>query len=169
MSSMNPSGSAYISVGSNLGDKLANCRLGVSRLIDATHSRLLAQSRIYQTEPVDDTDQDWFINFVVALETDCEPLALLSQISRIEREAGRVRTTRRAGPRTLDMDILLVGSRIINLPKLTVPHPRMHKRHFVLRPLCDINPDMIHPVLQKPIRQLLDELDATDQQVLVLK
>lgn len=166
---MRPLVKAYISVGSNLGDKLANCRRGVDRLVQTTHSNLVAQSHVYQTEPVDDRDQDWFVNYVVALETDRDPLKLLADINRVEKEGGRVRSGRKFGPRTLDLDILLFGDRIIAKPRLTVPHPRLHKRHFVLRPLCDINPDIIHPILHRSMQQLLDELDATDQQVMVLE
>jgi 2-amino-4-hydroxy-6-hydroxymethyldihydropteridine diphosphokinase len=159
----------YISVGSNLGDKLENCRRGVSELIDVSQARLKARSRIYQTEPVDDRDQDWFVNYVVAVETPREPLELLADISRLERAAGRVRSDRKFGPRVLDLDILLFGRRVLQTQRLTVPHPRMHKRHFVLRPLCDIDPDIIHPVLNQPLRRLLAELDVTDQQVTVLE
>lgn len=166
---MRPLVNAYISVGSNLGDKLTNCRSGVERLVDATHSKLIAQSHVYQTEPVGERDQDWFVNYVVALETDRDPFKLLAEINRVEKEGGRVRSGPKFGPRTLDLDILLFGDRIIDEPQLTVPHPRMHKRHFVLRPLCDINPDIIHPILNRSMQQLLDELDATDQQVMVLE
>jgi 2-amino-4-hydroxy-6-hydroxymethyldihydropteridine diphosphokinase len=159
----------HISVGSNLGDKLENCRRGVSRLIDVSRARLKARSRIYQTEPVDDTDQDWFVNYVVAIETTRAPLELLADISLVERAAGRVRSGRKFGPRVLDLDILLFGRRVLQLQRLTVPHPRMHKRHFVLRPLCDIDPDIIHPVLNQPLCRLLADLDVTDQQVTVLE
>ena len=160
---------AYISVGSNLGNKLENCRRGVAELIASPGSCLKAQSRIYQTEPVDDRDQDWFVNYVVAIETEYEPLELLTEIARVEHGAGRVRTGRKFGPRVLDLDIILFGGRVIESKRLTIPHPRMHKRHFVLRPLCDIDPDIIHPVLQVPVRRLLADLDATDQQIMVLE
>ena len=160
---------AYISVGSNLGDKIENCRRGIAELVAASKSRLTAQSPIYQTEPVGDRAQDWFVNYVVAIETLCQPEELLADISQVEHAAGRVRTERKFGPRVLDLDIILFGNRVIESNQLTIPHPRMHKRHFVLRPLCDIDPDIIHPVLQKPMAQLLAELDATDQQVMVLE
>lgn len=166
---MRPAVNAYISVGSNLGDKLANCRHGVDRLVEATQSKLVTQSHVYQTEPVDDRDQDWFVNYVVCLETNRDPFTVLAAIRRVEQEAGRVRTGRKFGPRILDLDILLFGDRVIDEPHLTVPHPRMHKRHFVLRPLCDINPDIIHPILHRSMQQLLTELDATDQQVMGLE
>ena len=164
-----PTELAFISVGSNLGDKIENCRRGVTDLIAVSASRLVVQSPVYQTEPVDDRDQDWFVNYLVALETMREPEELLSDISQVERAAGRIRSERKFGPRVLDLDIILFGSRVIESNLLTVPHPRMHKRHFVLRPLCDIDPDIIHPVFQKTVGQLLDELDAADQQVMVLE
>jgi len=118
---------------------------------------------------VDDTDQDWFVNYVVAIETTRSPLELLADISLVEQAAGRVRSGRKFGPRVLDLDILLFGRRVLQLQRLTVPHPRMHKRHFVLRPLCDIDPDIIHPVLNQPLCRLLADLDVTDQQVTVLE
>lgn len=160
---------ACVSVGSNLGDKLANCRGGVSELIAVSGSRPVAQSRIYQTEPVDDTDQDWFVNYVISFETVRGPTELIADISRVEANAGRLRTGRRFGPRILDLDILLFGDQVVDLPQLRIPHPRMHKRHFVLRPLCDIHPDVVHPVLRKTMRQLLDELDVSGQRVRVLE
>lgn len=159
----------YISVGSNLGDKVENCRRGVAEFIAASGSRIKAQSRIYRTEPVDDRDQDWFVNCVIALDAVRGPLEMLTAIHQVEHAAGRVRSGRKFGPRVLDLDIILFGKRVIDSGQLTIPHPRMHKRHFVLRPLCDIDPDIIHPVFQVPMRQLLAELDATDQQVMVLE
>jgi 2-amino-4-hydroxy-6-hydroxymethyldihydropteridine diphosphokinase len=168
---MNPSASqkssiAFICVGSNLGDKLANCRRGLAALTADKTSSICARSKIYRTAPVDDTDQDWFINYVVALATTLEPLELLEAITRVEVRAGRIRTGRKYGPRTLDLDIILFGDRIVDLPQLRVPHPRMHKRRFVLKPLCDINPQIVHPVLKKTMGQLLADLSETDQQVI---
>lgn len=156
---------AYLSVGSNIGDKLANCRKGIAALAGTGRSRILAQSRFYVTEPVDFADQDWFINAVVKLETVHDPFQLLNQIESIQRAAGRKIDPVRFGPRILDLDILLYNDRIIASERLVVPHPRMHQRRFVLKPICDINPDIIHPVLKKEMRVLLEHLGGDNQKV----
>ena len=156
---------AYISVGSNIGDKLANCKQGIEALTETGHSRILAQSHFYDTEPVDYADQDWFINAVVKLETARDPFQLLDQIEFIQHTAGREKNPVRFGPRILDLDIILYDDRIINSERLVVPHPRMHARRFVLQPICDINPDIIHPVLRKEMRFLLERLRDETQKV----
>jgi 2-amino-4-hydroxy-6-hydroxymethyldihydropteridine diphosphokinase len=156
---------AYISVGSNIGDKLANCKQGIEALTEAGHSRILAQSHFYATEPVDYADQDWFVNAVVKLETAHDPFQLLDQIESIQHAAGPKKNRIRFGPRILDLDIILYDDRIINSERLVVPHPRMHARRFVLQPICDINPDIIHPVLKKEMRFLLERLGDETQKV----
>ncbi len=156
---------AYISVGSNIGDKLANCQKGVTSLAEAGRSRILAQSRIYATEPVDYEDQDWFINMVVKLETFLDPYQLLDHIENIQRTAGRIQDPIRFGPRILDLDIVLYDDRVIESERLVIPHPRMHKRRFVLKPICDIDPCIIHPVLKKEMRALLKRLGDENQKV----
>lgn len=160
---------AYISVGSNIGDKLANCQKGIQALTETGHSKILAQSRFYATEPVDHQDQDWFINAMVKLETSHDPFQLLDQIELIQRTAGRKSDPIRFGPRILDLDIILYGDRIINSERLVVPHPRMHKRRFVLKPICDINPAIVHPVLKKEMRFLLETLGNDNQKVLAYR
>ncbi|GAG22010.1 unnamed protein product, partial [marine sediment metagenome] len=127
---------AYISVGSNMGDKPENCQKGITSLSETGTSRILAQSSIYATEPVDYEDQDWFINTMVKLETSLDPFQLLDQIELIQRAAGRIKDSIRFGPRILDMDIILYDDCIIESERLLVPHPRMHKRRFVLKPIC---------------------------------
>ena len=164
---MNPYHIAYICVGSNLGDKLENCRGGIATLIRSGNTRLVDQSLIYRTEPVDYLDQDWFVNCVIKIETDLAPLSLLDILKSIERAAGRIRDAVRFGPRILDLDILLFDDLVLNLPTLTVPHPRMHKRRFVLKPICDIDPEAFHPVFKKSVRQLLDLLGEDGQMVVV--
>jgi 2-amino-4-hydroxy-6-hydroxymethyldihydropteridine diphosphokinase len=156
---------AYISVGSNLGDKAANCRYGIEALVGSGACRLLVWSRFYRTEPVDMTDQDWFVNAVVKVETDLAAEDLLTAMLRVEKEAGRVRGGERFGPRTLDLDLIFYGDRVIDLEAVRVPHPRMHKRRFVLKPICDINPSLRHPLLGQTVRQLLDGLDPSEQKV----
>ena len=150
---------AIISVGSNIGDKLKYCQDGIAALIRPGISTLKAQSLFYKTAPVDYTDQDWFINAAVKIETELTPLKLLDQLQAIQQNAGRDSHTIRFGPRTLDMDIIFYDDRIMRSDRLTLPHPRMHKRRFVLKPICDIDPQIIHPLIGKTVGQLLNELD----------
>jgi 2-amino-4-hydroxy-6-hydroxymethyldihydropteridine diphosphokinase len=156
---------AYISVGSNLGNKIENCRNGIAALTRSAKTRLVDQSSIYRTEPVGYLDQDWFVNYVVKIETESDPLALLAALKSIEREAGRVKNTIRFGPRILDLDIILYDDLVLADPRLMIPHPRMHKRRFVLKPICDIDPEMDHPVLHRSMQSLLDDLAETDQRI----
>ena len=156
---------AYLSVGSNLGRKLDNCRKGISALTSCDNCRLIDQSLVYRTEPVDYKDQDWFVNYVVKIETTLDPFSLLGTVKSIERSAGRTGDGIRFGPRVLDLDIILYGSIVLDTSKLVIPHPRMHKRHFVLKPICDIDPDIIHPVFNTTMQSLLDDLDASDQRI----
>ena len=155
---------AYISVGSNLGDKLENCQRGVASLT-RNGCQLVAQSGIYRTEPVDYLDQDWFVNYVVQIETQLEPRQLLSIIHTIQKDAGRTGDKIRFGPRILDLDIILYDALTIDNSDLTIPHPRMHKRRFVLQPLCDIDPTLIHPVLNGDMLSLLHALDDDEQRI----
>jgi 2-amino-4-hydroxy-6-hydroxymethyldihydropteridine diphosphokinase len=156
---------AYISVGSNLGDKLGNCRRGVEALAAAGRVRILAQSRVYRTAPVDYTDQDWFINRVIKIGTDLGPLPLLARLQAVQQALGRTAPAVRFGPRVLDLDILLYDRLVFDDPRLSIPHPRMHVRRFVLTPLCDIDPDVVHPVIGKAARTLLLELGEEGQEV----
>lgn len=118
------------------------------------------------TEPVDYTDQDWFINAVIKIETPLDPFKLLNILKAVERGIGRIDTGIRFGPRVLDMDIILYEDRIISGKGLSVPHPRMHKRRFVLKPLCDIDPEIVHPVLKKDIQSLLNNLNDNEQRII---
>lgn len=166
---MTPNPIVYISVGSNLGNKLENCRNGVEALLLSRSSRLLAQSRIYRTEPVDFRDQDWFVNYVIKIDTSLKPGALLRLLQKIQQDAGRIQDTVRFGPRKLDLDILLYDDLIINSPDLEIPHPRMHKRRFVLRPFCDIDSGVVHPVLKENMQSLLSKLKEKNQKVVEFK
>ncbi|MGD9411744.1 MAG: 2-amino-4-hydroxy-6-hydroxymethyldihydropteridine diphosphokinase [Desulfobacterales bacterium] len=160
---------AYISVGSNMGDRLQNCLRGLEGLTADGNSRILAQSRVYTTEPLDYTDQDWFINMMVKLETADDPFQLLDHIEEIQRASGRMQDPIRFGPRILDLDIIFYDDRIIESERLVVPHPRMHKRRFVLKPICDIDPGIIHPVLKKEMQILLKSLGEKEQRVFEYK
>ena len=118
---------------------------------------------MYRTEPVDYKDQDWFVNYVVKIKTTLDPFSLLDTVKSIERSAGRTGDGIRFGPRVLDLDIILYDMMVLDTSKLVIPHPRMHKRHFVLKPICDIDPDIIHPVFNTTMQSLLEDLDVTDQ------
>jgi 2-amino-4-hydroxy-6-hydroxymethyldihydropteridine diphosphokinase len=146
---------AYIGLGSNLGDKEANCRKAIALL--AKSGRVVRASSLYCTEPMGYADQGDFVNAVVELETSLMPAALLDQCRSIEEELGRVRTVR-WGPRTIDVDILLYGDARIETPELAIPHPLLHTRRFVLVPLCEIAPQVLHPKLRKTVADLLLDL-----------
>ena len=160
---------AFISVGSNLGDKLEQCRRGVDALAAGGDIRITGTSRMYRTEPVDVVDQEWFVNGVIRVETGLGPFELLARLQSLQRQAGRAEGGVRFGPRVLDLDILLYDRLVMDDPRLTLPHPRMHRRRFVLRPLCDIDPDTVHPVLGQTAAALLAALDEDHQQVLELR
>ena len=161
--------SAFISVGSNLGDKLEQCRRGVDALAAGGDIRITGTSRMYRTEPVDVADQEWFVNGVIRVETGLGPFELLARLQSLQRQAGRAEGGVRFGPRVLDLDILLYDRLVMDDPRLTLPHPRMHRRRFVLKPLCDIDPDTVHPVLGQTAAALLAALDEDHQQVLELR
>ncbi len=155
----------YLSVGSNMGDRIENCRSGIANFVSAGRLALLEQSPYYVSEPVDYKDQPWFVNGVIKIATVLSPLSLLQVIHNVQRAAGRHADPIRFGPRILDLDILLYDRVTIHTDEIEIPHPRMHKRRFVLKPICDIGPDMVHPVLNKSMRFLLDQLDDHSQRV----
>ena len=157
---------ALLSVGSNLGDKLLNCQKGIDAVTITGHCRLIKRSWFYQTEPVDFRDQAWFVNGVFLIRTRLSPWKLFEEIKQIERDAGRKTQPIRYGPRILDLDILLYDDQVIETEALTIPHPRMHKRRFVLKPVCDIDPSINHPMLNRTMGQLLEAIDKTSQEVM---
>ncbi len=148
---------AYLSLGSNLGDRAANLRAAIAQLEVA--GRLITVSSLYETQPVDVPDQPWFLNCVAAIETDKTPKELLQLALQIEATMGRIRM-REKGARNIDIDILLFGDRVVNESGLKIPHPAMHGRRFVLEPLAEIAPGARHSVLGKTVRELLAELPA---------
>ena len=152
-----------------MGNRLQNCRQGITGLARCGDSRIVAQSRIYMTEPVDYEDQDWFINMAVKLQTRNDPFELLDTIKSIQRAAGRKQDVIRFGPRVLDLDIIFFDDLVLDSKRLVVPHPRMHQRRFVLKPICDIDPTIVHPVLNKDMQSLLDGLGPDEQKVFEYK
>jgi len=152
---------AYLSLGSNLGDRAANLRSGLQLLTKL--GQIVAVSSFFETEPVEvEGPQDWFLNCAMALDTELMPRQLLSQILSIEEALGRRRSERSEGkqPRTLDIDILLFGNAVMKSRDLTLPHPALFHRRFVLEPLGEIAPNLVHPVLKRSVRELLEALPA---------
>ena len=146
---------AYIGIGSNIGDKVGQCEKAISEILEVDHHRLLAKSSFFRTRPVGYTLQDWFVNGVIKIETDLEPLDLLRSLKAIESQLGR-KETFRWGPRVIDLDLLIFDQRVIQTEELQVPHPSMHERQFVLIPLAEIDRGLLHPVFRKTIQELLE-------------
>jgi 2-amino-4-hydroxy-6-hydroxymethyldihydropteridine diphosphokinase len=143
---------AFLSLGSNLGDRAALLNEALSRL-ETSGVHVVRRSSIHETEPQDFLDQPHFLNMAVEVETECTPQELLAAIQKIESEMGRQRTIPK-GPRTIDIDILFYANQIISAPNLEVPHPRLTERLFVLDPLSEIAPEFRHPATAKTVREL---------------
>jgi 2-amino-4-hydroxy-6-hydroxymethyldihydropteridine diphosphokinase len=145
----------YLSLGSNTGDRFANLKSALDGL--SKIGTVMAVSSFYETEPVEVTSQPWFLNCVAQLETDKMPKQLMKAILDLEAQMGRVRRQKK-GPRNIDIDILFFGNSVVETSGLTIPHPALHERRFVLEPLAEIAPELRHPVFNRTIRQLRDAL-----------
>jgi 2-amino-4-hydroxy-6-hydroxymethyldihydropteridine diphosphokinase len=150
---------AYLSLGSNLDDRAANLQEAIRRLESA--GEVTARSSVYETEPMELKNQPWFLNCAIAMETVLSPQQLLETALAIEQSMGRQRTEPK-GPRIIDIDILFFDNCVENSATLTLPHPALHRRRFVLEPLAEIAPDLRHPMLGKTVRELLDSLPQRD-------
>ena len=146
----------YLSLGSNIGQREKNIARALNAL-EQERIQIIARSSLYETAPRDVLNQPWFLNMVVKCETGYFPLQLLAKLLYIERQLGRRRGAGsvRRGPRTIDLDILFFGATVMNTPQLTIPHPRMLERRFVLEPLLQIAPDLKHPSTKEPLRRYL--------------
>jgi len=163
---------AYISIGSNLGDRLEYIREAIRKMRQSKEIEIRKASSVYETQPTDYKDQPWcepsgshpwFLNMVLELETTLELMNLLELLLGIENQMGRKRSQRYA-PRNIDLDLLLYDDVILNSDKLTLPHPRLHQRKFVLVPLAQIAPTVVHPLLKKSVERLLAELSTDSVQ-----
>jgi len=141
-----------------MGDREGNLRRAISSI--GARTRLVAASSVYETEPMYREDQEWFLNCVVVVETEIEPLALLGWLKETEVKMGRDPQAARNAPRIIDMDILFYGEMVIAGPSLQVPHPGIAERAFVLVPLDEVRPRLVHPVLGKSVTELLRELHS---------
>ena len=156
---MTPAPAVFVAIGSNLGDREGNLARGV-RGLGARGLRVTARSSVYETDPVGGPAQGPYLNAVVEAQTRLGPEEVLSACLEVEREAGRERGVRNAA-RTLDLDLLLYGDAVVSTPALTVPHPRLHERAFVLVPLAEIAPGARHPVLGLTAAEMAARCGAT--------
>lgn len=153
----------YLCLGSNSGDSFKLIEQAVSFLNLSENIKLIRTSALYETEPWGVKDQNWFLNIAVEIKTNLPANDLLMKLQNIEKTLGRNREKeRRWGERPIDIDIIFYDSKILNTPVLTVPHPHMHERAFVLVPLLELIPDFVHPLLHKTVSQLYDDLEDVE-------
>jgi 2-amino-4-hydroxy-6-hydroxymethyldihydropteridine diphosphokinase len=148
----------YLALGSNLGDRLANLKQAITSL--SPQMEVKAKSRVYETPPWGYTDQPMFLNQVIKANTYLEFEPLLKHIKRLETALGR-KPSFKNGPRLIDLDILFYDDLVLDTPSLVIPHPHVHERGFVLLPLMDIAPDLVHPVNKKSVREMIASCDVS--------
>jgi 2-amino-4-hydroxy-6-hydroxymethyldihydropteridine diphosphokinase len=144
----------YIGIGSNLGNKRENYLEALDRIAKLPKTRILKESSVYESEPHGDS-KEWYINGVIQIETEFKPEALLEKFKNIERAMGRKKVRKKWGARIIDLDIVLYDSLIMSKKSLKIPHPEMQNRKFVLVPLSELGPQVIHPILGMTISELL--------------
>lgn len=148
-----------IGVGSNVGDRLHYIGEARKLLVQQSHIRLLRESSIYETKPVGDPSQGKYLNAVWEVETELTPRGLLEVLQKIEKRLGRTGKGKQAA-RTIDLDIILKGNQMVNEPDLVVPHPRFQDRWFVLKPISELYPDLVHPILKEHVTSLLSKVES---------
>lgn len=146
---------AYLSLGSNVGDREKSLQSAVN-LLHGPRLRILRLSPVYETAPQDLRRQPMFLNLVAEVETDLFPRQLLARVQQVEKHLGRERLVPK-GPRTIDIDILLFGNFVVDTPDLVIPHPRLHQRRFALEPLAGLAPELRHPIFRRTMRELLEK------------
>lgn len=159
---------SFIGIGSNIGDKIENCIMAIDMIDKINGCSVIKRSSFYRTEPVGFKDQNWFVNCVIMIDTVFSPFVLLQKLQEIEDIMGRERRIK-WGPRIIDLDILIFDGLIIRDKILTIPHPLMHKRRFVLVPMNQLAPDLVHPIFNKTIRELLSNIPDNEQTVVLIK
>ena len=159
----------YIGVGSNLGDPYKNCIKAVEEIKDHPFCEMKALSPFYRTEPVGIEGENWFINAVLCINTSLTSAELIEMLLDIERKMGRTRSEIRWESRIIDLDVLLIGNEIINNKNLIVPHPRMHTRRFVMAPMADIAPELVHPVRGKSMEDIFKEISLVEQEIRLME
>ena len=147
---------AYIGIGSNLGTPGKNCIEAIEKISNTKDIKIISRSSFYQTEPIGEVQQDWFVNSTIKIKTNLSPTHLLSDLLNIESAMGRTREEK-WGPRLIDLDLLFYGNLILGKKGLTLPHPEIQKRKFVLIPMSEIAESLVHPTLKKTIKTLLQE------------
>ncbi len=151
-------GIVFLGLGSNVGDRLENLKKVIKELKKSSRIEIIKVSSVYETEPWEVENQNWFLNLVLKVESKLPPLKLLDFLEETEKRLGR-KSKSDNSPRTVDIDILFYNDWIFHTPQLVVPHPLLHKRRFVLVPLTEIEPELEHPLLHRDVKTILEELE----------